>query len=312
MSGRSRDTLAHTKSDTGHWTLDHNSTAFDTEADIFDPSAAERERLAQLFASYFLMPPPLVHSMVARHRVQGEAISPAMAYLIARDMRVSYEAALRQMTNLDILRDHELADLIGYSRLTALQAATHGYRPQDGRADVWSMDERSLEYSSGHVDVIVDDEIVLMLPENRTTGYQWLDETANTARGRRQMRSAPQPFTGPSLSARTTVESPTNESPRRTAADINAALALLPPSGPVMTASAPFRPPRRRPPASRQRGCRWWLTSIGPDGQGPKQSTRDRFDSTSPAGATRPTCPWSQRFRDQPGPILVWAPPDNG
>src|SRR6266568_889706 len=45
-----RYTAAH---EIGHWLLDQDRLALDTEDDIFSPRAAERERLAQLFASYF-------------------------------------------------------------------------------------------------------------------------------------------------------------------------------------------------------------------------------------------------------------------
>ncbi|WP_158853023.1 ImmA/IrrE family metallo-endopeptidase [Saccharothrix deserti] len=220
-----RYTAAH---EIGHWRLDHNPTAFDTETDILSPGADERERLAQWFASYFLMPPPLVHSMVARHRSTGEAISPAKAYLIARDMCVSYEAALRQMANLDIISDRDRDDLLTVPRLTAMQAAAHGHRPEDGRANVWVLDERSLGHPSEHIDIVVNDEIVIALPENRTTGYQWLDEAANVERGNLQARAAPPPFAAPSLPARIPVQAPHTEPPHQTTADINAALALLP------------------------------------------------------------------------------------
>ncbi|MGH3304228.1 MAG: ImmA/IrrE family metallo-endopeptidase [Streptosporangiaceae bacterium] len=62
----------------GHWLLDQDRLACDTEDDIFRP-AAERERVAQLFASYFLMPPPLAHAACARHGVwQNADVLPAL------------------------------------------------------------------------------------------------------------------------------------------------------------------------------------------------------------------------------------------
>lgn len=220
-----RYTAAH---EIGHWRLDHNPTAFDTETDVLNPGASERERLAQWFAAYFLMPPPLVHAVVDRYRSAGEAISPATAYMIARDMRVSYEAALHQMANVEILSEREREDLLATPRLTAIRQAAHGHRPQDGRADVWLLDDRSLEHPSEQVDMVVNDEIVIALPENRTTGYRWLDEAANERRRQLQARAAPPPFAPPSSPPADRVEPPRPEPPRRTTADVNAALALLP------------------------------------------------------------------------------------
>jgi len=86
--GIHRYTAAH---EIGHWELDHDRTAFDTYDDVLNPAANERERLAQWFASYFLMPPPLVHATASRHLVRPDTdVSPAQAYLVARDMHVSY------------------------------------------------------------------------------------------------------------------------------------------------------------------------------------------------------------------------------
>lgn len=220
-----RYTAAH---EIGHWRLDYNPTAFDTETDVFNPGANERERVAQWFASYFLMPPPLVHTTVARHLSTGTTMSPATAYLIARDMQVSYEAALRQMANLDILIDRERDNLLAIPRLKAKQDAAQGHRPQDGYADVWLVDERSLERTVEQVDVVVHDEIVVALPENRTTGYRWLGEAARAGRANLRARPAPPPFTPPATAAAARTRPPQPHPPQRTTADITAALALLP------------------------------------------------------------------------------------
>ncbi len=220
-----RYTAAH---EIGHWCLDYNRTAFDTETDILNPGANEREHLAQSFASYFLMPPPLVHATVARHLATGKAMSPATAYLVARDMQVSYEAALRQMANLDILSERERDDLLAIPRLKAKQEVAYGHRPQSGYADVWLVDERSLERKIEQVDMVVNDEIVVALPENRTTGYRWMDEATHACRTELQARLAPPPFAPPPTPSATLVGPPRTYPPRRTTADITAALALLP------------------------------------------------------------------------------------
>lgn len=215
-----RYTAAH---EIGHWALDISRTAFDTESDVLFVGASERERLAQMFASYFLMPPPLVHATVSYHRHPGERITPALAYLVARDMRVSYEAAIRQMANVDLLTDQQRDDLLAVKRMQAKQDLAFGHRPLDGMADIWLFDGQSA--TNEDVEVVVNDEIVIALPENRTTGYRWLDDAAMTRKSTRQARPAPRAFgwAGPSAP----VGMPRPPSPR-TAADTLAALSLLP------------------------------------------------------------------------------------
>jgi Zn-dependent peptidase ImmA (M78 family) len=219
-----RYTAAH---EIGHWRLDHNQSAFDTETDIFHPSGNEREYVAQWFASYFLMPPPLVHTAVARHLPGGEAMSPATAYKVARDMHVSYEAALRQMANLDIVSGRTRDELLAVPRMKAKQEAAYGHRPADGYADVWVADERSLQQTIQRFDVVVHDEIVVELPENRTTGYQWLDETGNARRAGLHARPAPAPFGQPVTPSAAPPDLANSDAEQRTTAEVNAALALL-------------------------------------------------------------------------------------
>ncbi|MGA6219422.1 ImmA/IrrE family metallo-endopeptidase [Streptomyces umbrinus] len=184
-----RYTAAH---EIGHWELDHNQLAFDTDHDVHSPSANERERLAQWFASYFLMPPPLVHAVASRHGIRRRVdVSPAQAYLAARDMRVSYEAALRQMNNLQVITERQRNTLLQTQPLRAKQDLAYGHRPETGTADVWTLD---LHTPHQQVDVLIDDEIVITLPENRSTGYRWLDDNLNDQRAARRARPAPPPL----------------------------------------------------------------------------------------------------------------------
>ncbi|WP_329070338.1 ImmA/IrrE family metallo-endopeptidase [Amycolatopsis sp. NBC_01480] len=217
-----RFTAAH---EIAHWVLDHNPTAFDTEVDVLGSGSLERERLAQLFGSYFMMPPSLVYGTASRYGVSsGRPPNPVEAYLMARDMGVSYEAAVRQFSNLRLIGGHVREALLNVAPLQIKSQLAHGHRPRDGRADVWPVDERAMHHS---VAVTVDDEIIIGLPENRSTGFRWLDEAANSRRAIVRARPAPPPFAGP----RTPPVIATGElRSRRTAADVNAALSLLPPA----------------------------------------------------------------------------------
>lgn len=184
-----RYTAAH---EIGHWILDHGHAWFDDEEAILRTSAPERERLAQLFAAYFIMPPPLIHATAGHYGLEaGGPIEPQQAYLVARDMGVSYEAAVRQMAELDFVSSSGRDQLLSVSPLAAKSALAHGTRPVIGNADVWPIDEH---WDGAHLDVTVQDEIVIALPENRTTGYRWMTPADVVARDARHPQPAPPAF----------------------------------------------------------------------------------------------------------------------
>ncbi|MEW5992746.1 MAG: ImmA/IrrE family metallo-endopeptidase [Chloroflexota bacterium] len=184
-----RFTAAH---EIGHWILDHGRPWVDDEEAILRPSAPERERIAQLFASYVVMPPPLVDATAAHHGIgTGPLPEPPQAYLVARDMGVSYEAAVRQMAELGVISTQDRDRLLHVSPLAAKRALAHGARPVVGNADVWPIDER---WNGARLDVTTADEIVIALPENRTTGFRWMTPTDLIARDKRHPQPAPPPF----------------------------------------------------------------------------------------------------------------------
>lgn len=226
-----RYTAAH---EIGHWILDQDQLALDGEREILGTSPIERERQAQIFAGYFLMPPPLIHGTAARHGIRRRNVpTPAQLYLTARDVGASYEAVARQLQNLDYYSWAVLTSLLRTRPLTAKKEAAYGLRPRDGRADVWPVEP---EHAREHVDVEVGDEIVLNLPENRTTGYRWLTEAELHARRHRQPRPAPPPLTSPA--ARSPQPPPRQIRALRPAAAVRDALSLLPASEPTEDAAA--------------------------------------------------------------------------
>lgn len=216
-----RYTAAH---EIGHWVLDINEPAFDSEEDIFYPTA-DREQLAQLFAGQLLMPPPLVFATCARHGITDDASATAPAvYLVARDMGASYEAASRQLSNLDIISTTTRDDLL---RRTPAQAKTelcHGHRPR-GAVDVWPI---HLAGGGTQVGVTEGDELVITLPENRTTGYRWMTKQEIAARSLHVANPEPAPFAHAVRVSEDVPEGVTSRPVHRSAAAINRALARVP------------------------------------------------------------------------------------
>lgn len=178
-----RYTAAH---EIGHWILDHEA-AFDTEADLYTPSH-DREQLAQVFASQLLMPPPLVYATAAEYGVSNSATATGpLVYLMARDMGASYEAVVRQLDNLGVINRNRRDELLAIRPATIKTQLSLGHRPV-GQGDVWPVDVRS---SGGAITVTEGDEVVIMLPENRTTGYQWLTEADLRDRAERRVQPPP-------------------------------------------------------------------------------------------------------------------------
>ena len=161
-----RYTAAH---ELGHWRLDGgHDAALDTESDVLGRTDIERETLAQVFAGALLMPPPLIRSILSRRN--STSLSPLDVYTVAREAGVSYEAAARQLHHLDRIAQHELRELLRVQPLKVKQSIGAGRRPVVGVADVWPVD---LAWHGQHLNVRTDDEIIISLPEDRSTGYRW-------------------------------------------------------------------------------------------------------------------------------------------
>lgn len=178
-----RYTAAH---ELGHWVLDHE-VAFDTEAELYTPTH-DREQLAQVFASQLLMPPPLVHATAANHGVTGSAnATGSLVYLMARDMGASYEAVVRQLDNLDVINRSKRDELLSLRPQSIKTELSLGHRPV-GPVDVWPVDVR---LSGQTITVTEGDEVIVVLPESRTTGFQWLTEKELQARANRVLGPPP-------------------------------------------------------------------------------------------------------------------------
>jgi Zn-dependent peptidase ImmA (M78 family)/predicted secreted protein len=164
-----RFTAAH---ELGHWRMDHgHGLALDGAEHIFGRSPLEGEQLAQFFAANLLMPPPLVYGVLERSAIAGSAVLPDHVYAVAREAGVSYEAAARQLRNLDVITGADLTDLLKVRPIKVKAGLALGRRPVNGYADVWPVNE---QWSDQVLSLRVEDEVVVSLPENRTTGYRWM------------------------------------------------------------------------------------------------------------------------------------------
>lgn len=185
-----RYTAAH---EIGHWALDSGELdALDDDLTVHGVNPSEREFLAQIFAAYFLMPPTAVYASMTKLSITARGIGPRDAYAVSRELGASYEATVRHLHSLDIVDVRRERELLEVSRLAAMTQLAHGMRPRDGRADVWMVDER---WHQEHVEVNVNDQVVISLPERPSTGARWVSPGVVASRDRRAGR-APVALTG--------------------------------------------------------------------------------------------------------------------
>ncbi|MCG7321351.1 ImmA/IrrE family metallo-endopeptidase [Arsenicicoccus bolidensis] len=190
-----RYTAAH---ELGHWVLDLDvdAVAVDGESEVFHPST-DREILAQVFAGQLLMPPPLVFAACERYGIVGSTTATgASVYQAARDMGTSYEAAARQLANLQIIGARDLDDLLRQRPKDIKTALALGHAPS-GTVEVWTASRGDHD----PIRVTAGDEVFVTLPENRTTGHRWLTDLELDARAHNRVTTEPEAFDPASPSA---------------------------------------------------------------------------------------------------------------
>jgi Zn-dependent peptidase ImmA (M78 family)/predicted secreted protein len=160
----------------GHWVLDQDSLALDTEDTVEGLPKVARERNAQTFAAHFLMPLELMYATADRYGVEkGGAINPGQVYSMARDMHVSYSAAVHQLANTHFIPARARGKYLAIAPAVLKASITHGRKPFNARGDVWELGSDDEEFG---VEVFMGDEIVVNLPENPSTGYTWMPREA--------------------------------------------------------------------------------------------------------------------------------------
>lgn len=286
-----RYTAAH---ELGHWVMDFDPVALDGESEIFHPST-DREILAQVFAGQLLMPPPLVFSTCQRYGITGSATATGTSvYQAARDMGTSYEAAARQLANLDIIGRSELDDLLRQRPKDLKTALALGHVPT-GAVDVWTAGR---DDDATPIRVTAGDEVFVSLPENRTTGHRWLTDRELDARDRNLESPEPDPF-GASSSLPTVPDDLLAAASTRPSSAVAKALARLPgnaghrrrmPSGPTADRHSP--PPKLELPATHaepaslapldDRYRAGWATIAPTQTRGVRQAIAGRRDVTLP------------------------------
>ncbi|WP_298461262.1 ImmA/IrrE family metallo-endopeptidase [uncultured Cellulomonas sp.] len=185
-----RYTAAH---ELGHWYLDQDVLRLETDDTIVGHHPHDsRELDAQTFAAHFLMPLELLYSTARRYGIRrGSEVGPEQLYQAARDMHVSYEAAVRQFVNTKLVSPGNRTELLKARPMLIKRALADGLALPDPRGDVWVLDHPDERVS---VEAFVGDAIVLRLPERPSTGYRWCVEPSLDSATVHPLRPPPPSF----------------------------------------------------------------------------------------------------------------------
>jgi predicted secreted protein len=163
--GLQRFTAAH---EIGHWRMDGEALALDNEENVQRPRDDDRERAAQVFAAYFLMPPPLVYATLSGFGLEGRNdLTAGDVYRVARDMGSSFEATARHLHSLGVLTASRRDDLLRLGRAGGKAELTLGRRPA---GDVWDV---TPDTAGSIIELAPGDEVIVVVPETPSTGFTW-------------------------------------------------------------------------------------------------------------------------------------------
>ncbi len=164
-----RFTAAH---EYGHFALGHDFSQ-DSSRELFGATDLPLQEIeAQAFAAEFLMPLPLVNRALDRLSLprNPKALTPIEAYQLSLEMGSSYRATITQLNQLNKITDSRVTELRKWEPIQLKTELGAGQRPGNSRADVWDVDERR---RGRQLQLRLDDELHVRLPEIPTSGYRW-------------------------------------------------------------------------------------------------------------------------------------------
>ena len=149
------------------------ATIFDEDTEWLgrgEDRQSDRERIAEAFAAWFLMPQRLVKSVLARLGIAVDRLDASQAYAVSLELGTSYEATLRHMVDLKLLSTPQRDQLLRVEpkaikeQLGALDAVA------DTRRNIWLVTARQ---EKRLLHPLEGDAVVIVLQEIPSSGYLW-------------------------------------------------------------------------------------------------------------------------------------------
>lgn len=165
--GMQRYTVAH---ELGHWRMHQDARmTWDRDAEIMT-SPARIEREAQAFAASFLMPRRLLNSSLRKAGVgANDQLRPEQAYLMSRDVGVSYTALVHELANIQKITARN-RNLLLKTRVRDIKVSLGGTGTSDSGSHVWPVDRTA---DTTVYPLVEGDELAVFVAESPATGYRW-------------------------------------------------------------------------------------------------------------------------------------------
>lgn len=130
----------------------------------------ERERLAEAFASWFLMPQRLVDATIEMLGLTTERLNPHGVYALSLELGTSYRATARHLSGLGLVSPTLRDRLLNATPQTIKQALGAVDVVSDAWKDIRFVGPRTRTRA---VDALEGDVLVVEVPEIPSSGYLW-------------------------------------------------------------------------------------------------------------------------------------------
>ena len=166
---KQRFTAAH---ELGHHRRDHD-ISLDNDTEWLargEAPASERERMAEAFAAWFLMPKRLVVATLTAQNLQADSLTADGAYALSLELGTSYAATVRHLADMGLLTTRRSEQL--------LRIAPQSIKKELGGLDVAADTRRDVHlFHIGRPDasvaILEGDALVLEAPETPSSGFLW-------------------------------------------------------------------------------------------------------------------------------------------
>lgn len=130
----------------------------------------ERERFAEAFAAWFLMPQRLVAATLAGLGFQADQLTPEGAYAVALELGTSYQATVCHLATMNLISATQ-RDRLLRSTPQAIKLQLGGVEAMaDSWKDVWVVRPSRPDWEIG---ALAGDALLIEIPEAPSSGFRW-------------------------------------------------------------------------------------------------------------------------------------------
>jgi len=152
--------------------LRKDSGSLDTQVDMFDLTKYKNddaERIAESFASRFLMPRPLITNMMKKLGIDSKELNAVNVYALSLRLGTSYSATVNQLYSLKFITDQKKRQLTIPPKTIKEQLGNNGL--ETNWNDIWQVVKND---HGNYLSPKQGDILKIHLEENPASGYTWI------------------------------------------------------------------------------------------------------------------------------------------